>query len=656
MVWSMERFRHYLYGQKFVVVSDCSAVAALKAKNGSPQINRWLNRISEFEFEVRHRPGVSMAHVDALSREPHEEGVEEVDDNLPTDIRAVKVRSVRADDGFMRTVQVGDEEIQKRIRILLKDEQERSGTENGLIGGFHLIQGLLFKKEGHRMLFVIPNSQRKYILIMNHDRAGHFGMEKTMELIRRRYWFPGMKKYIKFHLKACFDCIYNKEKGGKSEGLTNIIRAERKPFSRIFIDHLGPLIKSNRKEHIIAAVDGLTKFVVLEAVTSTKTAEVIKFLERIFAGYGKPDRIVSDQGTAFTSGAFRKFLEQHAVTHIRISTQHANSNGQVERMNKEIARLLRSLCQKEDCSDWSRWLPDVQLWLNRTMSRSLGKSPFEVLHGYLPRINAHEQFIEGVQERLWTPAAEIQAEIRGNLEESQDRYKRYSDMRKRIHIRYAVGDIVFVKRLPVPNGQPTKLQRKYRGPMTISRVLANDSYKLVEIGSDREYVCTAHSSQLKWYHGHDDDDDDEGDGQLDEDGQQIIVEAGNASGNSNENETNESVPIAISDENYSESGAEAMDWRETSMQEQPVKFEGSYREGANTSTISSEGNSTSTEASSTSSEEPRKTSQREQTPLKIDLNAAILESPEIIRENRVERRRQQPHRQGKYRPGFRYPR
>ena len=70
------------------------------------------------------------------------------------------------------------------------------------------------------------------------------------------------------------------------------------------------------------------------------------------------------------------------------------------------------------------------------MSRSLGISPFEVLHGYLLRINAHEQFIEGLQERVWTPAAEIQAEIRGSLEESQDRYKRYSNMRKGIHRRY----------------------------------------------------------------------------------------------------------------------------------------------------------------------------------------------------------------------------
>ena len=68
--WTMERFRHYLYGHPFVVVSHCSAAEVLVAKQNTPQFSRWLNRISEFEFTIRHRAVTSMKHVDALSIDP----------------------------------------------------------------------------------------------------------------------------------------------------------------------------------------------------------------------------------------------------------------------------------------------------------------------------------------------------------------------------------------------------------------------------------------------------------------------------------------------------------------------------------------------------------------------------------------------------------
>ena len=105
------------------MVSDCSAAAALEVKSGSPELNRWLNRISKFEFEVRHRLGVSMGHVDALSRAPYEEESAEPEEDLPTDTEVELVRMIRVEDGYMRTVQAKDEWIRKRLGILAKDEQ-----------------------------------------------------------------------------------------------------------------------------------------------------------------------------------------------------------------------------------------------------------------------------------------------------------------------------------------------------------------------------------------------------------------------------------------------------------------------------------------------------------------------------------------------------
>ena len=62
------------------------------------------------------------------------------------------------------------------------------------------------------------------------------------------------------------DCMVNKEHSGRKEGLLNPIRRARRPMTKLFIDHVGPLVRSHGKMHIIVFVDGLTKYVILKAV------------------------------------------------------------------------------------------------------------------------------------------------------------------------------------------------------------------------------------------------------------------------------------------------------------------------------------------------------------------------------------------------------
>ena len=73
IVSAMDRLRPLLIGISFIVITDCQAlvyVNSLRTKN--PQIIRWLGSIAEFEYEIVHRKGKKMQHVDALSRAPVE--------------------------------------------------------------------------------------------------------------------------------------------------------------------------------------------------------------------------------------------------------------------------------------------------------------------------------------------------------------------------------------------------------------------------------------------------------------------------------------------------------------------------------------------------------------------------------------------------------
>lgn len=73
-MWSMTKLRPYLVGIKFLVVTDCQAIVHLNTqKTVQPQIARWATLLSEYDFEIQHRAGIKMSHVDALSRAPIDE-------------------------------------------------------------------------------------------------------------------------------------------------------------------------------------------------------------------------------------------------------------------------------------------------------------------------------------------------------------------------------------------------------------------------------------------------------------------------------------------------------------------------------------------------------------------------------------------------------
>ena len=73
MVESLDRFRMYVLGKSFKVVTDCNSMRTImKQKEPIPRVARWILRLQEYDFDIEYRPGASMTHVDALSRNPND--------------------------------------------------------------------------------------------------------------------------------------------------------------------------------------------------------------------------------------------------------------------------------------------------------------------------------------------------------------------------------------------------------------------------------------------------------------------------------------------------------------------------------------------------------------------------------------------------------
>nr|GEY34596.1 reverse transcriptase domain-containing protein [Tanacetum cinerariifolium] len=106
------------------------------------------------------------------------------------------------------------------------------------------------------------------------------------------------------------------------------------------IDFLGPFPSSRGKKYILVAVDYLSKWVEAKALPTNDARVVCKFLKNIFARFGTPRAIISDQGTHFCNDQFVKVMLKFGVTHRLATPYHPQTSGQVEVSNSGLKRIL----------------------------------------------------------------------------------------------------------------------------------------------------------------------------------------------------------------------------------------------------------------------------------------------------------------------------
>jgi len=183
-----------------------------------------------------------------------------------------------------------------------------------------------------------------------------------------------MKQYIKTHINQCFECLFNRTRGGKQQGKLNPIPPGDKPFQVVHLDHLGPFVKSSKRNtELLVAICNFTKFVRLRAYPSTATKHVIRFLEELCNDFGAPARLITDRGSCFTAKAFTDFCAARGISYTLISAQRPKGNGQVERINRELLPAIRISSESPSGADWDVHLMDIQRNINSAPSKSTGR-------------------------------------------------------------------------------------------------------------------------------------------------------------------------------------------------------------------------------------------------------------------------------------------
>jgi len=501
VLWAITKFRPYLYGRPFSVMTDHHALCWLTGlKDPSGRLARWALRLQEYEVTICYKSGKEHADSDALSRGPLALTEKNEDDDDVMFINAIETS--KDTDGYM-----------ENIKKLMK---EKDGKRSAVEENFKLVGDHIYKRNpspiGQPWLLIIPKEERRKVIEDHHCHitAGHLGITRTFKRLSSRFFWPSMLKSVEIFVKSCHLCQTRKIPPKRKAGLLQPIPPTKEPFERIGIDLLGPLpLSKNRKRWIIVVTDYHTKFVETGALSNGTAIEVANFLVlKVILRHGAPMKLISDRGTQFMSNVMKQVLEKCHIEHNPTTGYHAQTNGLTERFNRTLANML-SMYVNQEHKDWDEILPYVTFAYNTSVQETTGYSPFFLLHARepitpieatfpFPEENQLEDYDEYVQ-KIIVIAEKARALAYDKMVSKQNIMKKHYDKTHR-DASYNIGDLVAIW-IPIRRvGRAEKLLRRFFGPYRVDKKISPVNYVVIPVEGNSRKSETVHVSRMKPYY------------------------------------------------------------------------------------------------------------------------------------------------------------
>ena len=236
--------------------------------------------------------------------------------------------------------------------------------------------------------FVVPQRHQNAALDGCHQEAAHQGQRHSTTLMQEDFWWPGMTQDLRNRIKKCGRCRKYETAPPvvPMKPLTCSGPGELLHVDFTSIEETVPLKEEPVIRNVLVLRDHFSKYVVAYVVKDQTARTATKTLRNGYFGlFSVPAYLISDQGKAFTGHIITHLCDLYGVQKLRTSPYHAQTNGQVERMNQTIIRMIGKLEQdKKAC--WSKHLPELLLAYNTTCSTVTGYSPYYLLFGRRLRI------------------------------------------------------------------------------------------------------------------------------------------------------------------------------------------------------------------------------------------------------------------------------
>ena len=416
---------------KFVVRTENNPLTYIfSSTNLNAAGQRWVAHLASYNFSLEYQKGKDNTVADFLSRMnerlPEEEvqeylnqiphpGVKAVLNNTITPIEECAEQGVRptpdcqgdpqevtveARPARLATTNVTDwkqeqkedpvlYQVAKHLRVphetfkvALHKVLDKKATASYVKAKEQLLikNGLLYQKTQQGQAdeivfqFVVPQRHRGATLDGCHQEAAHQGQRCSTALMQERFWWPGMTRDLRNCIKKCSHCR-------KYEAAPPVVPMKplacSGPGELLHVDFTSieetvPLKEDPVIRNVLDLQDHFSKYVVAYVVkdqTAHTAAETLRI--GYFRLFSAPAYLVSDQGKAFTGHVITHLCELYGVQKLRTLPYHAQTNGQVERMNQTIIHMIGKL-EEDRKAYWSEHLPELLMAYKATRSAVTG--------------------------------------------------------------------------------------------------------------------------------------------------------------------------------------------------------------------------------------------------------------------------------------------
>ncbi|GJV58229.1 putative reverse transcriptase domain-containing protein [Tanacetum coccineum] len=462
VVFALRLWRHYLYGTKCVVFTNHKSLQyILNQKELNLRQRRWIELLSDYDYEIRYHPGKANVVARALSRKERDK---------PLCVQAL-----------MMTIH---NDLPKQIREAQGEAMKEENVEAEILG--RLIKPIFeFRPDGTCCFgnhVWLPRFGVLRDLVMNESHKSkyyiHPGSDKMYQDLKPLYWWPNMKADIATYVSKCLTCAKVKVEHQKPSGLMQQPEILVWKWERITMDFVSGLPRTpSGYDTIWVIVDRLTKSAHFLPMKKTDSMEKLTRL-------------------------YLKEIEALGTNLDMSTAYHPQTDGQSERTIQTLEDMLRA-CVIDFGSSWDGHLPLVEFLYNNSYHASIKAAPYEALYGRKCRSPVCWSEVEDSQltgPELIRDTTEKIVQIKNRLLTARSRQKSYADMRAK-PLEFEVGDMVLLKVSPwkgvVHFGKRRKLSTHYIWSCKILARVGPIAYTLEFLEELKGIHSTFHVLNLK---------------------------------------------------------------------------------------------------------------------------------------------------------------
>ncbi|XP_068162216.1 uncharacterized protein [Antennarius striatus] len=292
--------------------------------------------------------------------------------NAAADAAAKKVA------GYQPALQlsVSDKEIDCKItNDVIREWQVKASPEERSLwkakGGEKNDEGI-WNKEGKP----VPPQKQLKVLIQEAHGPCHVGTDETLRRLCG-WWHPFMRTIVKSELQDCSVCNRHNclpttkpPPGVQDQEVTA-------PGQVISMDFTDMIQSVNGYRYLLVIVDSFSGWPEAYPCRAETAASVVKHLvNHYIPTHGFPRKIRSDNGTHFKNKHLQQVESMLGLRHTFGAVYHPQSQGKVERMNRNIKeKLSKSMASSK--MNWLQALPVALLNVRMSLNSSTGWTPFE---------------------------------------------------------------------------------------------------------------------------------------------------------------------------------------------------------------------------------------------------------------------------------------